>query len=351
MIFLRLFVSSLAALTIAYAGLVWAINPRGEFAPAFLAPIVRDNRAVKVRLYRTFVEGGVGGLVLGSSRAVQMPPKTLDERSGLRFFNFAVERGRTEDYLAIYRWSRSQGPPPRVVLVGVDPEALQQDDGTNFLLERNPVLAEMLANETERRSPWRVTSASLKQYKQLFTTVYFHDAIVSLWSSAGSTAVRRAAYPEYVVQADGYLGYPRLERDRAEGAFDLTRELRSCLPRYLTLYSGIPKLSVERIHALRTLAREAVADGVRLILWISPNHPMTDEYLRPSTPYTTVLQSLRDEVRALGDALPIATFDFSDPTSFDSSAWWDCGHMDEKNLTTVARRLLGDVRLSASRVN
>lgn len=335
--FLRLFLLSLVALSMAYAVSVWAVNPRGEFAPHLVPPIVRDNRAVKLRLYPPFARAGATGLILGSSRVVQMPPSVLDELTGLRFFNFAVERGRTEDYLAIYRWVRTRGPAPRLVVIGVDPESLQDGDGANFMLDRNPILSGALRRTAAGASIRRLRDTT-KQYKQMFSTEYLHDAILSIEAAVHPSA--RTAR-EYVVEADGYLRYPRLESERSSGTFDLVRELRSCLPRYQVLYGGISRLSAERVLALRTLVSEVVADNARVVIWVMPNHPETVASIGGTTPYVRVLSAVRDEVREVSRHFPVATFDYGDGSAFDRSDWWDCGHMNERNLSEVARRMLG----------
>ena len=52
----------------------------------------------------------------------------MQAATGFRAFDFAVEGARAEDYLVLYRWVRARGIRPRVVVIGLDVEALHDDD-------------------------------------------------------------------------------------------------------------------------------------------------------------------------------------------------------------------------------
>src|SRR5690349_19786525 len=89
------------------------------------------------------------GLILGSSRSMKLRPELLREKTGLEFFNFAVENARAEDYLAIERWVRQQTAPPNLLVVGLDIEALHDDDVPEEQLQANAELQFALAGRRD----------------------------------------------------------------------------------------------------------------------------------------------------------------------------------------------------------
>ena len=109
-----------------FSGLV---DARGQFGTGLFPVVVSRTRADKSRLFLDFQrQQPVNGLVIGSSRSMRVAPAYLTARTGLRFFNFGVDDARAEDYLAIERWVRAHGGVPRLAVMGLDIEALHDDD-------------------------------------------------------------------------------------------------------------------------------------------------------------------------------------------------------------------------------
>jgi hypothetical protein len=348
--FLMLFLAALVALAVLYAASVRLVDPRGDFGSGLLPVVELDARAEKMRLFRAYAAAAPPeGLILGSSRAMKMAPRTLEMETGHRFFNFAVDNARAEDYLAIYRWAREQGMPAKLLVIGLDVEALHNDDRPEPGLVRSDALMRALGEGElpdsgllARFRGWTL-ARSLKKYKATFTIEYLSDA-----ARAVRFAVRPQSRPLPLMEfePDGYLRYRRWERQRAAGRFRFDQDLERCLTKYLTRFDNMTELSPRRRAYVRQLVDEARSDGVRVLVWITSLHPVTAGYLEANTGYAALLAATREYERALAAADGVATYDFSRPESFDGtdSGWYDCAHIDETNADRVAVALARELR-------
>jgi len=251
---------------------------------------------------------------------------------------------RAEDYLAIYRWVRRQGAPLRLLVIGLDVEALHSDDHPDAALLRNDALMAALGRaslpEPGLLTPLRKYSVAqpLKKYKATFTIQYLDDVVRStrIFLHPGSRPV-----PMMEFEADGYLRYRRWEVERAAGTFRFERDLERCLTKSLTHLDSMRGLSRRRREYLRQLVDEATADGARVLIWITSLHPLTARYLEAHSSYASLLEATREYEQVLAGSGRVATYDFSRPESYDGSAtgFYDCDHIDETNAALVVAAL------------
>ncbi len=347
--FLAVFLAAAAALAGVYAGIARWVDPRGEFGSGVFPVVESDARAEKMRLFRAYAaEAAPAGLILGSSRAMKVQPRTLERATGQRFFNFAVDNARAEDYLAIYRWVRGQGVRPKLLVVGLDVEALHDDDRAEASLLHDGALMATLgsAGPAERGllAPFRGSAAArlAKQYKATFTVEYLNDVV---------TAVRLLLFPQsrplplMEFEPDGYLRYRRWERERAAGRFRFDQDLERCLTKSLGRFEAMKRLSGRRRAYVQELADEARAEGARVVVWITTLHPLTTRYLETRTGYAALLEATREDLRSLASE-GVAGFDFSRPEVYEGteSGFYDCLHIDETNADRVMAALGPELR-------
>lgn len=347
--FLALFLATAAGLAVLYAGIARFVDPRGEFGSGRFPVVESDARAEKMRLFRAYAaEGEPKGLILGSSRAMKVHPRTLERVTGQRFFNFAVDNARAEDYLAIYRWVREQGARPTLLVVGLDVEALHDDDRAEASLLDDPALMATLGNErpAERGllAPFRGSAAVrlVKQYKATFTIEYLTDMV---------TAARLILLPQsrpvplMEFEPDGYLRYRRWELERAAGRFRFDQHLERCLTKSAGRFAAMTQLSGRRRAYVQELADEARAEGARVVVWITTLHPLTTRYLEGHTGYAALLDGTREYLRSL-ESEGVAGFDFSRPEAYEGTAsgFYDCLHIDESNAERVMAALGPELR-------
>jgi hypothetical protein len=348
--FLAAFLVCAGLFALAYGGAVRWVDPRGEFGGRRFPVVELDARAEKMRLFRAFHEATPpAGLILGSSRSMKLRPRALEEAAGAPFFNFAVDNARAEDYLAIYRWVRQQGVDLRYLVIGLDVEALHDDDRPDPGLVRNPELVQALSR-SGLELPLALENASrpglvgrLKQQKAAFRVEYASDAVRSLrlfWRPADRPL------PLLEFEDDGYLRYRRWEEQRAAGTFRFDEDLERCLTKYLGRFDGMSRLSERRRGYLRGVVEEAHGDGARVLVWITALHRRTEQYLEARTSYASLLQDTRAYQEAIAREDGVAVYDFSRPDGNvpGGSGWYDCAHIDEAVADRLADALAAGLR-------
>jgi len=348
--FLALFLAALAMLSLLYVGIIRVVDPHGDFGTGLFPVVETDLRTEKMRLFRAaMATAPPEGLILGSSRAMKVCPRTLEAATGHRFFNFAVDTARAEDYLAIYRWVRQQGARIKFLVIGLDVEALHDDDRPEGSLIVNDALMSTLG-PSALRDPgllgelrrYRLVRM-VKKYKATFTIEYLTDALHSI-----GLVLRPDSKPVPIMEfePDGYLRYRRYEVERAAGTFRFDRDMERCLTKSLTRFDNMTQLSRRRRAYLRRVVDEARADGSRVVVWITSLHPLTTRYLEAHTGYVALLAATREYEQALAGEEGIATYDFSRPESYQGtvSGWYDCLHVDETNADRMATALVRELR-------
>lgn len=348
--FLAAFLGWCAMLALAYAAGIRVVDPHGEFGTGLFPVVELDARAEKMRLFAAYrAAAPPEGLILGSSRAMKLSPRTLEAEAGRRFFNFAVDNARAEDDLAIYRWVRQQGVQIKLLLVGLDVEAFHDDDKPEPGLIRNDDLVQALAqgglpeHGVLARVPRPGPVRTLKKYKSTFTVEYAGDAVRAL-----RLFLRPASRPLPLLEfeADGYLRYRRWELERAAGSFRFDQDLERCLTKYLSRFDHMSRLSQHRRAYLRQLVAEAEADGARVLLWITSLHPLTARYLEARTSYASLLEETRAYQEAVARGNGVAIYDFSRPEAYagTASGWYDCAHIDEGNACRLTAAMASALR-------
>jgi hypothetical protein len=326
---LRDFIAATAVLFLAAALVFRIVDPRDDFETGIFPVIIRDSRIEKMRLFSAdTASGAIQGLVLGSSRSMKLAPEVLQARTGLRFFNFAVDSGRAEDDLAIFRWVRQQGVRPALLVIGLDVEALHNDDVPDEELQKNQELRRLLTGRDDRFHLFWT-------YKRAFTPTYFTDTIMSIRRQF------RPAVPMYSLDQDGRLRNRDIDRQRAAGTFDFTRQIATCLDVYVARFQSMTALSPARKRHIEQLIAEERAAGGQTIVWITPLHPRTARYLASRTEYPRMLRLTRaflDELRASGS---VTAYDFSEPDRYGGTLtdWDDCAHTDEIQSDQIAAAL------------
>ena len=336
MAIIRTFVLTLTVLALLFAFAIQTVDPRGDFSRRAAAGVVLDAQAEKVKSFGAYAtRGPVDGLILGSSRSMKIDPQALQAETGLRFFNFAIEGARAEDYLALYRWVRAQGLRPRTIVIGLDVEALHSDDRPE---PRQPLPGTATADSGTRSG---VLTQWLAREKKAFGASYLGDAIRAVallpWSSR---------LPYYAFGPDGHLRYPQFEAQRERGTFDLDRRITDCLPLYLERFQGMTGLSPGRQATLEELVREARGDGARVIIWLTTLHPRTVDYLTRRTRYAEHVAQAGTYVARLARDPDVRVLDLSSTERYGAttSGWYDCGHIDEANAARVAALLATAIR-------
>lgn len=307
------------------------VDPRGDFNTGVFPVIVRDARQIKMRLFRSKnVYKSAGGIVLGSSRAMKLSPMDLEKAFGYKFFNFSVDSARAEDFLAIYRWARSLGAKPRLIVIGLDLDALHDTVGPDSRLAQNKELNEALTGK-----PASQKLIKFHTYKSSLTIAFMKDLAFSLKQFVLPAKV----FSHY--EDDGYLRYDEWERLRTAGKFNPHDRDDVCLNEYIYRFQDMKGLSPARKLQLEEVITEAHADGAEVIVWLTPLPPDTSAVLEAKTGYKVLLRDARVYLAELSGRLKVRVYDYSTIDAYHgtSAGWYDCGHTDEKDSSLIVSAL------------
>ena len=323
---------------IAYLVVVAAIDPRGEFGTKWLPPSIDNARVSKLALFDARTKTSqVGGLVLGSSRSMYLPPRVLEDSQHIRYFNFAVNSGNIEDYLAVFRWAKSHDPGLRSLIVGIEAYSLYDGPPDADFLRSRPLIA---AYKEDPAGALGVPGP-FTQWATLLEAVYsWPYAKAAAYGLALRIAPGRVP-PATREDSDGVLREMKLEQALAAGQYRLEDQMPSSIAFNAMLFSSAGPFSEQRRQDLESLVREARASNIAVTLWITCMHPAVIAKLRETTPYVAMLAKTRATLDDLARRYGVNVYDFSSPDAFGGSdaGFYDGGHVDPSNAALIAAKL------------
>ena len=326
--FLVPFLATVLTLSLLYALVAWIVNPDGDFHTKLFPRVRTDYQSEKMDLFTTYARSGpVDGLILGSSRTMNLNPKHLDNLTHLRFFNFGLASATAEDYWASFSWVRAQGQRPKAVVIALDVEALQN------VFRPKPGELTKYALKDYNPSPFHYFTSLVPKY---FRFYYARDIAYSMWLRL------RPQPPAIHLQPDGDLIYLKHQRQRADGTFRLDRpSMNTCIAQTVEKFDGMTSLGVQRREYLETTIREAQKDGAKVVLWMTTLHPWTVQELDRTTRYAYLVRLTQSYLSYLRAKYGITTYDFSKPEDYGgtTTGFYDCGHIDESNAVLIENRI------------
>jgi hypothetical protein len=309
----------------------WTINPFGQYSSHCLAPIVQESRRQKVDLFEN-LEAEPEGLILGSSRALKFEPHYLLQRTSKTFFNFAVNHGRPEDYLAIVRYYRHRfGHYPKTLLIGVDVAALNDVVPDDARLTAEPRLY-AFAKET---SWW---NDEFDRFSQLFSYRQFTSSIDSLRRCIlPSVRERDEAY-----DSDGVIQYVKRQSQMESNSYDFEAALDFNEREHLAIFGQLREPSQRRLGYLRDTLQLCSENGCKVYLFSTVSHPRLRELLATKTKFLHVEQAAVQAIEGMASRLGATFVDFSSIDSFsgDPHCFVDGIHPLEPNTRRMIDRLI-----------
>ena len=283
----------LATLALA-AATNYVVNPYAWYAPQILRPRAQLTREAKVAQLRQAAEPPPG-LILGSSRVMQIEPAYVQTKTDYAFYNAGVSSAIVEDYLAMLRfYLNTFHRPPRMILLGIDVLAFAPRPINGRLLQV-PELSRTIASLISVRDrflllakllSWHQTTASLRALLARF--------------SQGSPK------PLLTYLPDGTYRYVDIEKQKAPDATSLSRHLSVDKIRLERDYTSFPHLSPARQNALKTFLTLCHDLRIQLAIFLTPLHPDVLKHLAERTEYL----SRRHELEAFLHSLS-STYSFS----------------------------------------
>jgi hypothetical protein len=259
--FLRTFACTLLGLLVTLALLVRLTDPLAAFGTGLVPPIVSADRDYKAALYRARTPLPEV-VLLGSSRIKTLRPDCVSALTGRPAFNFGVNAGVAEDFLAIFRFMRSRpGFKVREILLGAEPEAFTGDPSFGRSLGQSRALGPFVSQV--QSDPERLWS--------------------DLWSQASALAAVRSVWhygfdseklPQEELEADGFQTRPLWDDEIRNGRFPQHSVVMASSHAVRSRYLSGARLSTGRLAQLHELLVEAQAAGVQVRAFVPPIHPV-----------------------------------------------------------------------------
>lgn len=256
------------------------------------------NERSVMRLYVENLESGLGTLVLGSSRAMQITAAIAGEEGS--FFNAGMTGADRKDILStFYLFDRADKLPQNLV-VSADPWLLFDSDATlNFRSDDNlyrEFLRERLGYDVEY-----VPEDDSVRREALVSIAYFQENILYHFTDHSSDA-RPSILPDQLLDydfdirnSDGTQLYAATFRNRPQEEADVDALVLTGVD-YSQLY-GFTEVSEELAGQLEDFVAYAENRGVEVTLILTPFHPIYWDKLAADPNYCAVIpaeQTLRE---------------------------------------------------------
>ena len=319
---IRHFLLGLASLCAAIASLNYVVNPMGLYSIHIVPTSLWNARQQKAQLIKaTYCQA----IILGSSHAMKLSPAIVQQLTGLKTFNAAVDMATVEDDFVILRDSvEGNNWRIRLALIAVDPETFNPDAPVDPALKSDPELSRFFIRSHSAASlTWQEMTALLSVEQTSFSLQTL------LWHLRGAPS-------DHHFDSDGYLHYDLMEHARNSGTFRLTTTIDRSDKRLAKRYQNFTRLSDRRKDMFLDMLEYCRAHNINAKILVMPLHPLA----RASLSRTRYDQLLSDTISFARDAAAqegAAFYDMSELRNFQgsSNAFYDGEHVDEQNARLI----------------
>lgn len=335
-LFPALFIGTCLATLVVVVALNLVGNVNG-ISPLLYHP-ARNDRAWKTIQLDRLVRAGRSpqGLILGSSRVMQIRPLYVQAITGKRFFNYGLAMGRIVDSLAAFRHALRIGVKPEIVILGIDEATLSGDIGSfeiqlagSRLFYELPVVDKIrILSNIPRMINLKTTWQSLQLL--LHSAPTEHPPVLR-WTEEGVLFLE-----------DGYMVYLNETRP----GFNRLATLSGILARQEKNVETDCEFGVavdphawQQFHELLALAQ---SNGIRLIAVFTPLHPQyVAKCFDPDS--RRMHEQLRGRIAAECRRFDCDFHDCSSLESFggDPNEFWDRVHQTSVNMQRLTNSLFG----------
>lgn len=329
----RFAVVFLAALLIALASIGSAnylVNPYGDYSTSYFRPLVQMSRIRKAEIIRQ-TGPETEGLILGSSRVMQIQPEWLKEKTGLQFVNLGVNSGAPVDFLALTRLFIEQtGKAPRFCVIGLDLESFSAARAIDARLLSHAELSSLISDRIS-------LTDRIQQFQNILSATQLFSSISCFYRNV------TGRFPEEssVITADGTVDYLRHQQLVQDNKFNLKKTLEQNKSKHLRRFQEFSSISDERLEEFRQLLELFAEHEVELIVFTTPYHPALVAHLKESTAFSKMKDELLVKMHELQNEYRFSFFDFSEVSSFagDPNDFLDCVHYLEGNSRRIVNRV------------
>jgi hypothetical protein len=167
------------------------------------------------------------------------------------------------------------------------------------------------------------------------TPSYVVDTAKSIWIRL------RPRDPVHHFEADGHLDYVAWDQQIQAGTFPRAEKIQQCAEGQGREYEAYRRFSTQLEKDLEELLTEAARDNVRVVLWITPMHPLTLEKIRSSPQARQDYQEAVARLGGLGAKFHLPIVDLTEIESFHGQpdTWYDCIHYSEADAGRIAEAI------------
>lgn len=324
--FTRVFLTILILGMAATALLALFVDPYGTFGTGRIPPLLTNEREEKPKALLA-LDPTPQAIVLGSSQAMKLNPKCIQEVTGIPAFNFGVSSAHVEDLVAVVGFYRARSRVPlKELIIGADPELF----------------------DTKEVDPRLVSSHELGPYVASHSGVSWATATKALFGKqaalAAVTSIKHHVHAgpagHRTTTADGMLVYPDWEAQLKKGTFQLAPHMADIAQRLKPDEEAFTKLSASRIAMFQDLVRSVHQSGAMVDVFIPPLHPGVAAAWSqtPIAARTKELDAVLQELDRQG-VIRYLKIDRVEDFGGDPAGYFDGVHMMESNTSLLLLKM------------
>lgn len=270
-------------------------------------------------------------MVLGSSRIMILGG---DQFPGHSFYNASVAGASIEDMVAIYQLMLETENLPDTLILEVGPWVFnRQNDQTRW----KSLPGEYLRGLKHLGIPadWStwLSTLDIEKYSALLSPAYLQESI-RWWNKPNDLLITSQTHTGQVMKmSDGQRVFDAASDSRDQAALAALVRDSLAAPYSLTQFGGIDT-SLTKVFEL--LAATIQADGVNLVIWLSPFQPDFYSSLVASGEYPIIVEA-EDYLRSFAEMNNVPLVGSYDPTKIGCKAmeFYDAIHMRPECLARM----------------
>jgi len=291
-----------------------------------ITPVASHYRFVKTNdyLYNPDNKRDYDAFIFGSSRVMRLETAQF-KQYGLKAFNYGVNMTRAEDYYCQLRLLLEYNRKPiKLIIIGLEPELLSNIWPVHRQLLQVPELSRYLIEDLP------LPEAGHEELLQIISDSMRYS-FTALWNHL--TGIKPSSKYEFdPLTGDFMIKEPR------KSAVKVSSNLMQSL---YSIYNGFTELDPSRIAYFDLFMDLCAENDIRVIGYVTGNHPMLLDFLRQHTAYEERLA----EAMEYWDSIEYEGFSWRDFTSVeayggDPDDFADLAHIGTYNAELVVRQLM-----------
>ncbi|MCK4595103.1 hypothetical protein KAU45_11415 [bacterium] len=275
-------------------------------------------------LYHPDNKRDYNAFIFGTSRVMRLEAAQL-EQYGLKAFNYGINMTRAEDYYCLLRLLLEYNSKPiKLIIIGLEPELLSNIWPVHRHLLQVPELSRYLIEDLP------LPEAGHEDLLQIISDSLRYS-FVALWNHL--TGIKPSGKYEFDHLTGDYM-----VKEPRKSAVKVSVGLLQSL---YNIYNGFTELHPSRIAYFDLFIYLCSENNIRVIGYVTANHPILLDHLRQNTQYE---ERLADAIK-YWDSIEYEGFSLRDFTSVeayggDPDDFADLIHIGTYNAELVVRQLM-----------